>query len=76
MDADTVTAPELARLDGGPADGTRVWVVGRAPVLQLSSPCELADGPGAVRVDTLYIYRLDGMAGDGLLRYGYDGASP
>lgn len=72
-----MTDRQDAVLLGGPADGTRVTVAAdRPPVLQVTCPCP-AEGAGSeVRVEALYVYRLDGSTGEGLLRYGYDPASP
>ncbi|AYV32172.1 hypothetical protein EES41_36055 [Streptomyces sp. ADI95-16] len=69
---------ESAVLVGGPAEGVRVRVVGRPPVLQVTFPCELEAAADAVRVDALYVYRRDvRQPADGEeLTYGFDGASP
>ncbi|MER8045966.1 hypothetical protein [Streptomyces sp. NPDC094032] len=70
-----------AVLLGGPADGVRVTVSvsDRPPVLQVTCPvpAEAAEAAGTgIRVEALYVYRLDGSTPEGLLRYGYDPASP
>ncbi|MDT0493029.1 hypothetical protein RM717_21220 [Streptomyces griseus] len=69
-------ADETAVLVGGPADGTRIRVVGRPSVVQVTYPCEL-DGPaGGARADALYVYRRDPRVEIEPLRYGVDPASP
>ncbi|MFE6776634.1 hypothetical protein [Streptomyces sp. NPDC057702] len=76
MDADAKTGRELARLEGGPAHGVRVWVAEGSPVLQIAYPCELEGAPPRVRADALYIYRLAPRVAGAPPRYGFDGASP
>lgn len=69
---------EAAVLVGGPAEGMRVRVVGRPPVLQVTFPCESDELNDVVRVEAVYVYRRDArqpVEGDAL-RYGFDGASP
>ncbi|MFI5763188.1 hypothetical protein ACIA8F_19910 [Streptomyces sp. NPDC051563] len=69
---------ESAVLVGGPAEGVRVRVVGRPPVLQVTFPCELEADTDAVRVEALYVYRRDvrQASDEEALTYGFDGASP
>ncbi|MFG2417237.1 hypothetical protein [Streptomyces goshikiensis] len=69
---------ESAVLIGGPAEGVRVRVVGRPPVLQVTFPCELEADTDAVKVEALYVYRRDARqaADEEELTYGFDGASP
>ncbi|MFJ9547456.1 hypothetical protein [Streptomyces erythrochromogenes] len=69
---------ESAVLVGGPADGIRVRVVGRPPVLQVTFPCEVDAVTRAVRVEALYVYRRDSRQPvEGQEQaYGFDGASP
>ncbi|MEU3959495.1 hypothetical protein AB0F42_06700 [Streptomyces buecherae] len=76
MDASAETGRELARLEGGPAHGMRVWVAAGSPVLQVAYPCEVEGAPVRVRADALYIYRIAPRAKGAPLRYGFDGASP
>lgn len=67
---------EQAVLDGGPADGMRVRVTGRPQVMQVGYPCAVEEPRDGVRVEALYVYRLDPKSADGPLRYGFDRASP
>ncbi|MEU8763586.1 hypothetical protein [Streptomyces sp. NPDC048659] len=75
--SDMTAALRSAVLQGGPADGTRLTVSDRPAVLQVTFPCAVEDAAPGVRVEALHVYRLDsGGSGDGILRYGYDPASP
>ncbi|MER8089003.1 MULTISPECIES: hypothetical protein [unclassified Streptomyces] len=79
MDADTSDTQanqQIAMLDGGPAHGLRMWVTSRPPVVQVTWPCEVEAPPEGMRVEALYVYRLDPRAKEQPLRYGFDGASP
>ncbi|MEU6853575.1 hypothetical protein ABZ901_27075 [Actinacidiphila alni] len=74
---------EEAVLDGGPAHGLRVRVVGRPRVLQVTHPCLVdQDTPAApagaapLRVEALHVYRRDPQTAGAPLRYGFDPASP
>ncbi|MER5783241.1 hypothetical protein ABT104_16185 [Streptomyces mobaraensis] len=67
---------ETAVLAGGPADGVRIKVTGRPPVVQVTRPCVAEVPADDVRVDALYIYRRDLRVDDEPLRYGFDPASP
>ncbi|MFD5028072.1 hypothetical protein [Streptomyces sp. NPDC058373] len=67
---------EHAVLDGGPAHGTRLRVVDRPAVVQVTYPCRAVDGPTPFRADALYVYRRDPRVHHEPLRYGYDHASP
>ncbi|OWA11115.1 hypothetical protein B9W68_14870 [Streptomyces sp. CS227] len=69
-------AGEQALLDGGPAHGTRLRVLDRPAVVQVTYPCRTEDGPTPFRVDALYVYRRDPRVHHEPLRYGYDHASP
>ncbi|MEV1044870.1 hypothetical protein [Streptomyces sp. NPDC049916] len=70
------TAAESALLVGGPADGTRLRVVGRPAVVQVTYPCEPEGPTGGARVDALFVYRRDPHVESEPLRYGVDPASP
>ncbi|MBM7442238.1 hypothetical protein [Streptomyces sp. HB132] len=76
MSGDGTTVWEVAVLAGGPADGLRMRVADRPGVVQVTSPCELDGPPPGVRVDALYVYRREPQPRGGLLRYGFDAASP
>lgn len=67
---------EEAVLTGGPADGVRVWVSDRPPVIQVTRPCEVRPPGGGLRADAVYVYRRDGNTPSGAVSYGYDIASP
>ncbi|WP_167151656.1 hypothetical protein [Streptomyces sp. MBT27] len=79
---------ELAELDGGPAHGLRIRVVGQATVLQVTYPCPVEPSRGeSVSVHALFVYRRDarqevrrdassGADGGRPVRYGFDPASP
>ncbi|CAM5429218.1 MULTISPECIES: hypothetical protein [Streptomyces] len=67
---------ESALLDGGPAHGTRLRVLDRPAVVQVTYPCRPEDGPTPFRADALYVYRRDPRVHHEPLRYGYDHASP
>lgn len=74
---------ETVVLDGGPADGLRIRVAGRAPVLQVVQPCPVEpDQPGRpegeddhpdTQVHALYVYRRTAGRPP---RYRFDPASP
>ncbi|MFF2960179.1 hypothetical protein ACFVT1_15025 [Streptomyces sp. NPDC057963] len=75
--ADTRANQQTAMLDGGPAHGLRMRVTSPPPVLQVTWPCDVEGPPEGMRVDALFVYRLDPRSkGEPLLRYGFDGASP
>lgn len=76
MGTSDMTARQSAVLLGGPADGVRLTVSDRPPVLQVTYPCTVEGDSAGIRVEALHVYRLDGSTGDGVLRYGYDPASP
>ncbi|MFF7644300.1 hypothetical protein [Streptomyces canus] len=76
MQTADVTGWEVAVLDGGPADGMRVKVADRPRVVQVSYPCRAEGAPSGVRVDGVYVYRLDHAVTDEPLRYGFDIACP
>ncbi|GGY02175.1 hypothetical protein [Streptomyces minutiscleroticus] len=67
---------EAAVLVGGPADGLRMKVAERPPVVQVTYPCVLEEQADGVRAEALYIYRRDLRTEEEPLRYGFDGASP
>ncbi|MDQ0762705.1 hypothetical protein QFZ22_004809 [Streptomyces canus] len=71
-----VTGWEVAVLDGGPADGMRVKVADRPRVVQVTYPCRADGAPPGVRVEGVYVYRLDHGVTDEPLRYGFDIACP
>ena len=71
-----VTGWEVAVLDGGPADGMRVKVTDRPRVVQVSYPCRAEGAPSGVRVEGVYVYRLDHGVTEEPLRYGFDIACP
>lgn len=71
-----VAAWEVAVLDGGPADGMRIKVADRPRVVQVAYPCQAEGAPTGVRVEGVYVYRLDHGVPDEPLRYGFDIACP
>ncbi len=71
-----MTGREAAVLDKGPADGLRMEVTDRPPVIQVAYPCQVEDAPRGVRVEAVYVYRRDYTVTDEPLRYGFDVASP
>ncbi|MHC5907741.1 hypothetical protein ACVNF4_28195 [Streptomyces sp. S6] len=76
MDAIIATDLETAVLEGGPADGLLMRVAGRPRVLQVTYPCEPETPRSGVRVEAVYVYRLDHSVTEQPLRYGFDIASP
>ncbi|MGF1342467.1 MULTISPECIES: hypothetical protein [unclassified Streptomyces] len=76
METADVTGREAAVLDGGPADGLRMEVADRPPVIQVAYPCQAEDAPRGVRVEAVYVYRRDYTVTGEPLRYGFDVASP
>ncbi|AEW98971.1 hypothetical protein [Streptantibioticus cattleyicolor] len=66
------TGWETAVLHGGPADGLRVKVVGRPPVIEVTQPRPVEAAGTAGR--TTYLYRRAPGADTGPVRYGYDAA--
>ncbi|MFC8430709.1 hypothetical protein [Streptomyces sp. NPDC057253] len=71
-----VSGWEVAVLDGGPADGMRVKVADRPRVVQVTYPCRAEGAEAGVRVEAVYVYRLDHGVGEEPLRYGFDIACP
>jgi len=71
-----VTGWEAAVLDGGPADGMRLKVADRPRVVQVTYPCQAEAAPPGVRVEGVYVYRLDHAVTAEPLRYGFDIACP
>ncbi|MFI6683905.1 hypothetical protein [Streptomyces sp. NPDC050485] len=76
MDTEIEAHKEVAVLSGGPADGLRIYVEGRPPVVQVTYPCELEAPVPGVRAEALYVYRRDHRSREEPLRYGFDIASP
>ncbi|MFD5589888.1 hypothetical protein [Streptomyces griseorubiginosus] len=71
-----VSGWEVAVLDGGPADGMRVKVADRPRVVQVTYPCRAEGAAARVRVEGVYVYRLDHGVTEEPLRYGFDIACP
>ncbi|WP_343243779.1 hypothetical protein [Streptomyces sp. SID13726] len=76
MEPADVTGWEAAVLDGGPADGMRLKVADRPRVVQVTYPCRAESAPPGVRVEGVYVYRLDHSVTAEPLRYGFDIACP
>jgi len=72
----SVTGWETAVLDGGPADGLRMKVSDRPRVIQVTYPCQPEAAQDGVRVEGVYVYRLDYGVTNEPLRYGFDIATP
>ncbi|MGW1159823.1 hypothetical protein ACWD5Q_24375 [Streptomyces sp. NPDC002513] len=71
-----VTGWETAVLNGGPADGLRMTVSGRPPVVQVSYACRQDSPSNGVQVAAVYVYRRDLRAKSEPLQYHFDVASP
>ncbi|GAA2432433.1 hypothetical protein ACFPFX_28315 [Streptomyces mauvecolor] len=76
VDAGTEMRREVAVLAGGPADGLRMYVRGRPPVVQVTYSCAWESPAPGVRAEAVYVYRRDHRSHEEPLRYGFDGASP
>nr|WP_028809107.1 hypothetical protein [Streptomyces sp. 351MFTsu5.1] len=76
MESGGLSGWEVAVLDGGPADGMRVKVANRPRVVQVTYPCRAEGAAAGVRVEGVYVYRLDHGVTEEPLRYGFDIACP
>lgn len=68
MNANDGVGWELVELDGGPAHGLRMRVLGQARVLQVTYPCAVEPSQGELAsVQAVFVYRRDvrrGLRGD------------